>query len=262
MDRIGELMSIPQVPGPIEAQQKFIVSYRLSFLQKPVMIDILENRTLIAAGGTTGFRTWEAALHLGQFLCANSDLVSGKRILELGAGTGYLSILCGKHLAAAHVTASDGSEEVVDNLADNFALNDVHWSHNPATDATVRPRLLKWGHALVGTEESDWNGGRQVDLIIGADITYDQRANPALVSTLKDLLDHFSDADIVITAIERNETTLNIFQELCSQTQLHVEEVGFSVDTAHKEMCGKDVLTPFYSAIAPIHIFRISKSTG
>ncbi|KAH8744458.1 hypothetical protein F5883DRAFT_655153 [Diaporthe sp. PMI_573] len=69
-------------------------------------------------------------------------------------------------LGAAHVTSSDGSEEVVEKLADNFSLNSLDWDYNVSSSSCLRPKLLKWGHALVGTKEPDWNGGQKVDLLI------------------------------------------------------------------------------------------------
>lgn len=260
MSRIGHLISMPQVPEDEEVQLKTPVTYRLSLLQAPVQVDILENRRLIAAGGTTGLRTWEAALHLGQYLCANNSLVAGQRVLELGAGTGYLSIVCAKCLGAAHVIATDGSEEVVDNLSDNFTLNNTLWGYNASPDAVISPKLLKWGHALVGTEEAEWNGGRKVDLIIGADITYDKKVIPSLVATLKELLELYPHAGIIISATERNLDTLLAFQDACTSSRLTVSERHFSVDEARAALYPDRIdepSTPFYATNIPIRIFHI-----
>lgn len=264
MERLGELMFHPLLPEADEAQQKSVVTYHMSLLQPPSVIDILENRSLIAAGGTTGLRTWEAALHLGQFLCVNDHLVAGKRVLELGAGTGYLSILCAKSLDVAHVIASDGSDEVVDNLADNFTLNGVDWDSSVTHATRISPKLLRWGHALVGTEEPEWIGGQKLDLIIGADITYDQSVIPSLVATLRELLDLYRDAEVIIAATQRNIETLVAFQDACARSRLRVKEVVFSAQEQRNilELRGQPhtPLTPFYSAKVPIRIFRISGS--
>lgn len=56
--------------------------FYVSLSSQPATITLLECHTLLSAGGTTGFRTWEAALHLGDYLCTNPALVSGKRIIE------------------------------------------------------------------------------------------------------------------------------------------------------------------------------------
>lgn len=261
MGRLGELMFHPLMPEAVEAQQKCLVTYHMSLLPSPADIHILENRSLISAGGITGFRTWEAALHLSQFLCVNRRLIAGKRVLELGAGTGYISVLCAKHLGAAHVTASDGAEEVVDTLADNFALNGLECDFSSSHSTCISRKLLKWGHAMVGTEEPEWNGGQKIDLIIGADITYDRKANPSLVSTLQELQEIYPEAEIIISITQRNVETFSVFQDACARCGLRMEELGFSAqeqqDVLNLRGQPHGPLAPFYSTPARIRIFHI-----
>ena len=254
MASLSELLSQPLPPEATAAQQKSYVTYHLSRMQQSVplvvpSITLLESRALISALGTTGLRTWEAAIHLGQYLCAHPRLVNGQRVLELGAGTGFLSILCAKHLAAAHVIASDGSDDVVNNLPDNIFLNGLQDS------GTISPMDLKWGHALTGTEEQEWNGGRNIDLVIGADITYDPSVIPALVGTLEELVASSSMANIVIAATERNRATFEAFQHACQNTGFTIHQVDFPVPKR------RDQLGPFYNDQLPIHICRLRKAT-
>lgn len=241
----------------MEAQQKCYVTYHQSLLHQNLpcnsahdpQITLLESRAIIAAGGTTGLRTWEASLHLGQYLCENPSLTRAKRVLELGAGTGYLSILCAKYLDAEHVVASDGSDDVINNLPDSLFLNGLQGS------TQVLPMDLKWGHALVGTEEQEWNGGRKVDLVIGADITYDQRLIPSLVGTLHELSDMFPDVEILISATERNIQTFEKFLDVAKQAGYHVEYVDFPIASREEQM------GPFYEDRTPIHICKLARKT-
>lgn len=54
-------------------------------------ITLLEEQVAVSSG-STGLRTWTASLHLGHhFLTGGVSLAP--RVLELGAGTGFLSIL-------------------------------------------------------------------------------------------------------------------------------------------------------------------------
>ncbi|KAJ4396393.1 hypothetical protein N0V93_000612 [Gnomoniopsis smithogilvyi] len=266
MNQICQLVLVPQVSEFELAQMKSLVTYRLSLLKSASQIYIHENRSLIAAGGATGHRTWEAALHLGQYLCLNRHLVECKRVLELGAGTGYNSVLCAKHLGAAHVLASDGSEEVLENLCDNFALNDCAYNYNSLSDTPITPKLLKWGHALMGTEEPEWNGGQPIDVILGADITYDQNANPALASTLRELFDLYPDAEVILSVTDRNPETFSLFRDLCRKNQLRVAEFDFTDGEQHEQLqklasSGQRArnLTPYYHSPAPIRLLRVSR---
>ena len=187
-------------------------------------------------------RTWEAALHLGQYLCDNRFLVEGRRILELGAGTAYLSILCVKHLGAMHCLASDGSDSVINAMPDNFFLNHLQDSR------AISPLDLKWGHALVGTEEADWNGGRPVDIVLGADITYDKRLVPALVATLEELRDKFPGLQVLVSATERNKETFENFERTCEKRGFACRRLAYPITAAREQM------GPFYSDKTPIHI--------
>ncbi|KHN94862.1 uncharacterized protein MAM_07281 [Metarhizium album ARSEF 1941] len=257
MATLSAALAIPLTPGAISAQRKCYVTYHLSLLERGTQlktaaphpsITLLENRNLIAAGGTTGHRTWEAALQLGQYLCQNPSLVSGKRVLELGAGTGYPSVLCVKHLQAAHAIVSDGSEDVIDRLLDNLFLNSLQDSPK------ISPMGIKWGHALVGTEEEKWNGGQPVDVVLGADITYDARAMPALAATLFDLFGMYPSVKVYISATERNAETYQTFLEVCRQCELAVEDLHVDVPPRSQQN------GPFYDDQLAIHLCRVSKT--
>lgn len=151
------------------AQQKNWVTYDLASKSlasraHESKVSLLENRSVISGAGTTGLRTWEAALHLGSYLVScpeTAALIRGKNVLELGAGTGLLSIMCAGCLAAKHVYATDGDDGVVEALKENAAIN-----HLP----NISIGSLWWGRALQGAwfwEETKLNG---LDLVLGADV--------------------------------------------------------------------------------------------
>ncbi|KAL2193134.1 putative methyltransferase-domain-containing protein [Corynascus similis CBS 632.67] len=233
------------------AQRRDNVVYHLSLLQaQPTVqssphINLLESRSLISASGTTGLRTWEAALHLGQYLCVDPSSVKNKRVLELGAGTGYLAVLCAKYLGSSHVIASDGSDEVVNHLADSFFLNGLQGSPQATT------MQLQWGHTLVGTELDGVFG--KVDTVLGADITYDVSVIPALVATLEDLATLFRGLSVLIAATERNRATFERFLEVCRNRGFRVTHESFPVPPRHEQN------GPFYSDATPIHICKLNK---
>ena len=95
-----------------------------SFSLSAPTITLCEGRSLLASGGDTRLRTWEVALLLGTYLYTEGrELVHRKTILELGAGTEFLSILCAKHLRSFHVVATDGSPKCVNDIDANICLN-------------------------------------------------------------------------------------------------------------------------------------------
>lgn len=255
MAALSALLASSIPPESVTAQQKAYVTYTFSSsLSEPSpSVTLLESRNLIAAAGTTGLRTWEAALHLGNYLTSlaqsSSDSILGKSVLELGAGTGIISILCAKCLGAAHVIATDGSDDVVADLSTNFFLNGLEDA------APIEAKELKWGQVLLGGEQSEWNGGRNIGVVLGADVTYDRRGIPVLVSTLVDLFEMFASMTVIISATIRNEETFGIFLEACRVNDFVLEDIEFAIPPPERQR------GPFYSDATPIRLCRITKST-
>ncbi|KAI0843259.1 putative methyltransferase-domain-containing protein [Hypoxylon sp. FL0890] len=210
---------------------------------------LLEQRHLVSGSRTTGFRTWEASLHLGSYLLtdAGSHLVRGKNVLELGAGTGFLTILLAKHLNAKHVTATDGDEGVVEAIKENIALNELD-QHR------IRTETLMWGCDLKETWVENDYATHPYDVVVGADITYDKVAIRALVSTLQGLFDMRSTLKIVIAGVVRNTETFQTFRDECASHHFDVKDIQFE----SKPMRQQRAL--FYAAAVPIKILSITRS--
>lgn len=177
MSHLSTLIS-SNLPGEATAvQQKCYVTFAClppdhetdtSYRDEPT-ITLLERPHLISGSLTTGFRTWEAALHLGSYLLSptGQELIRGKSILELGAGTGFLTMLAAKHLQARHVTVTDGDEGVIDALKENLFLNGLDDGQK------VLPSVLRWGHGLRGTWGEEDCEAWPYDVVMGADIVRD-----------------------------------------------------------------------------------------
>ncbi|KAK0877217.1 hypothetical protein LTR87_008942 [Friedmanniomyces endolithicus] len=174
-------------------------------------VTLLERRHLISGSLTTGFRTWEAALHLGSYLLTTegASLIHDKSVLELGAGTGFLSILCAKHLEARRVTATDGDEGVVEALRENLFLNGLDQEEQVVTS------ILRWGRGLQGTWVEEDCEAWPYDTVIGADITYDKIGISALVATLRLMFDLRPKLRAVISGAVRNAETFESFRSAC-----------------------------------------------
>ncbi len=164
---LAELLTQSFARDSEAATQKSYITYSkpTRALYAPALT-LLEAGSLLASSGTTGFRTWEAALFLGTYLCSaqGQHLIRGKSVLELGAGTGFLSILCAKHLGARYVLATDGSREVVTDLQTNMSLNGLH--SGISTDTAI----FLWGHTLVGEVLDIDQETRTFDVVFGADV--------------------------------------------------------------------------------------------
>ena len=234
-----------------EAQKKNYVTYTIPSPSLDAgQITILEAPSLLASSGTTGFRTWEAALFLGSYLTSTpgSAFVSGNRVIELGAGTGFLSILCAKHLGVKSVLATDGNLDVVTDMKTNIGLNFV------AKDDHISAAVLKWGQTLIGGIADLREQDMAYNLAIGADVTYDVNSIPSLVATLRELFELYPQIKVLISATARNEQTLAAFLEASAVNRFTVEQLDVPLPPKDEQ------LGFFMPTGTPIRIFLITHS--
>ncbi|CAB1315163.1 unnamed protein product [Coregonus sp. 'balchen'] len=114
---------------------------------------------------------WDAALHLCRYFEEKSLNLKGKRIIELGAGTGIVGILAAR--LGADVTLTD-LPLAVPQLQSNVSAN-MPSSGWPSVAPSVLP--LSWGqdqHIF----PMDW------DMVLGADIVYLAETYSLLLDTL------------------------------------------------------------------------------
>ncbi|KAF2808857.1 uncharacterized protein BDZ99DRAFT_389894 [Mytilinidion resinicola] len=258
ISHLATLLSSKQPSEAFAAQQRVFVTY--AFPNSPGSnevpdertVTILESRSVLASSGSTGLRTWESGLHLGKFLSTSGGIgiVRGQNVLELGAGTGLLSILCAKHLGASRVTATDGDESIVDSMRDNVFINGVDAS---ASSTSVECAALKWGFPLdAKTFEEDYGLGK-LDVVLAADVTYDKRLHLPLVSTLSELFDIRPSLKVLLAAAVRNEQTFEAFVNACKRNNFGLADNDFDMVPIELQD------GPFYSA-APIRILTITRS--
>ncbi|XP_067443774.1 EEF1A lysine methyltransferase 3-like [Thunnus thynnus] len=134
----------------------------------------LKIRQVFGANLGVAAPVWEAALHLCGYLEDQSVELRGKRIIELGAGTGVVGIVAAR--LGAVVTLTD-LPLALPQLQANVSAN-MPSSGWPSAPPTVLP--LSWGEDHMNFP-SDW------DLVLCADIIYLQETYPLLVETLAHL---------------------------------------------------------------------------
>lgn len=121
---------------------------------------------------STGLTLWRAGDFLSNYMFQNRDRFVGKSIIELGSGLGLVGILA-THLTDKKVVITDGDDDTIELLHSNCRLNDV--------DNRVQCRKLLWGVDLDQIEE-------KFDIVLGADIIYEQEYVVPLFETAKYLL--------------------------------------------------------------------------
>ncbi|EDQ91574.1 uncharacterized protein MONBRDRAFT_6463 [Monosiga brevicollis MX1] len=186
----------------------------------------LHECTALTQQGTTGLRTWDAAVMLANHLCdtlcsspARTCPTGPSSILELGAGTGVVGLLLAGTLnkqwhpkdAQPCVVLTDYHEAVLANLTRNADLN---WTLQPEprpTCASIDWRNPMPAH-LARPEGYDW--------VVAADVVFDPQLLPDLLDTILAALGSKSRAFIATTV--RNPDT---FATWCNLLESHPDLV-------------------------------------
>nr|XP_031863217.1 uncharacterized protein CI109_001089 [Kwoniella shandongensis]KAA5530289.1 hypothetical protein CI109_001089 [Kwoniella shandongensis] len=201
-------------------------------------ITLLEEQIAIQ-GGTTGLRTWTAALHLAHHILHHSNLLLPpsdvtRGVVELGAGTGFVSLLLGQ--LGVNVIGTDlgddeeGHEEdeqgagfrtPLGRLRSNIALNECA--------ITPSVRALDWTDAKRPRADrpGTWTQlESERRTIVAADVIYDPDLVPPLVDAI-DVLLHKGDEGqcAIISATVRNQETFDKFLNTCKQHGLITEDI-------------------------------------
>ncbi|XP_022943521.1 protein N-lysine methyltransferase METTL21A [Cucurbita moschata] len=131
----------------------------------------------------TGQLVWPGALLMNNYLSKHAHLLQGCSIIELGSGVGITGILCSKF--CHNVVLTDHNEEVLKILKQNIQLHASPESFG--NSAGLVAEKLEWGNSDQITQVIDkYSGG--FDLILGADICFQQSSVPLLFETAERLL--------------------------------------------------------------------------
>ncbi|KAH9518621.1 Methyltransferase-like protein 21A [Bulinus truncatus] len=115
---------------------------------------------------------WDSAVVLGEYLQSNPYLIKGKKVIELGAGTGLAGL----------VAAALGADVILTERASAMThLTQTLTSNSFNKNWKIMAKVLDW------TEPIDSQLSDGVDVVIGADIIYIEETFKDLLKTLKSL---------------------------------------------------------------------------
>lgn len=178
---------------------------------KDIKVLSKESPWVIAGNGSTGHRTWEAALCLGDYALKTigEDKKQVNNFLELGAGTGLVGLLMSQMNSKNRVILTDGDEQVVEMLKENIALN--------SNTKNVTAEKLYWGEEDDESKFDNFNDG----VILCADVTYESGLIHMLVQCLWKLLKKNKYA--LLGATLRSQETFAQFEKECEEMGIKME---------------------------------------
>lgn len=198
--------------------------------------------------GETGCFDWEAGFFLSEFIFSSGEnLFKGRYCLELGSGVGMAGVALAR-VGAAAVLCTDGDRETLENCERNLRINGVRSPNkDEMSSGTGRGGIGRAGGEgnavkVVSVQRLRWEDDidelliPRIDVIVGADLSYDPVNIPPLISIIKKLLrvDSTSeklnnglcqvenghrngapcvspDAVVYLATMKRNETTMQKF---------------------------------------------------
>ena len=181
-------------------------------------------------------RVWPASVVLCRWLAGHPADVEGRRVLELGAGTGLPSLLCATKLNAQHVVATDATQAVVDRLRAALAGAGAACRHEALCLPWEDSELLL---AAAGT----------IDTVLLADVIYPMKEQAPLLTALRGLLVTKPDITILLASTARDpKLHANLEQRLRALPRVQLEL-----------LCNESERDPLYGN-AMVYVYRLRSS--
>ncbi|CAH0406401.1 unnamed protein product [Chilo suppressalis] len=191
---------------------------------------IIRETNNLVLNGTTGMRTWEAALMLVDWALCNKEVFRNKYVLELGSGVGFTGVAIAKFCPLDTILMSDFHYDVLNmaeqNINVNFPCSQSQTTTYAKMFTTAETKVNIGVMNLDWTDISDLSEELCPDIIIGADIVYD----PTILKPLCEVFEWFFKKNknivIIIAGIIRNEDTFEQFSRMI-ETNFQVEYIQY-----------------------------------
>lgn len=135
-----------------------------------VCVQLNDGAPLTTDHTSVGLQSWASSIILAERICLEPSSFNfgsldrpGVRILELGAGTGLLSVVASKFLPRAEVVATDYHPDVLANLRSNVSTNDSGQGQFP-----ISVYALDWSSPPADGPFSEGS----FDMVLAADVIY------------------------------------------------------------------------------------------
>jgi len=175
---------------------------------------------------SVGGKVWPASELMVNYLAA-SGAVSGKKVIELGSGCGYVGLACAV-LGATHVTLTDRTitqrnlvhdmegmllEEIMppNRLLLDICQRNINENKASYLSSLLNVHELEWGDENMRHIDSLFSANAAYDIVIGSDVTYHEELSESLFWTVSKLLQHMElQRKLVRQNASRSSSTGNV----------------------------------------------------
>jgi len=185
--------------GQMNFMRRVVRGMNLRLENDPPQLNYLD--TFQSVGG----KVWPASELMVNYL-AETGLVTGKRVIELGSGCGYVGIACAA-LGASHVTLTDRTitERNMVHDAEGMLIEEVMPPNRLLLDIcqrNIHENVASYPLSLLNVHELEWGDENKrhidaihavnldYDIVIGSDVTYHAELSDSLFWTVSTLLKH------------------------------------------------------------------------
>ncbi|XP_063170695.1 methyltransferase-like protein 22 isoform X1 [Candoia aspera] len=220
LDEDGDLQVVRKAPLPHAGDENLIRSTAC-----PIILtkggDVLEEQehesngcdvvkiehTMATPLEDVGKQVWRGAFLLGDYILSKQELFRGCTVLELGGGTGVLSIIMGK--VAKTIYCTDVGEDLLSMCERNVALN-KHLTG--PIGGEIRVKKLDWQQDDFCTDPEDcfsWSRKEIAELhdlttvILAADVFYDDDLTDAFFKTLYRITSNLKNSCTIYFSMEK-----------------------------------------------------------
>ncbi|XP_064628945.1 protein-lysine N-methyltransferase EEF2KMT-like [Lineus longissimus] len=245
--------------------------YKTYTLPSGDMVTLEESVSLVSQG-TTGLQTWQAAMHLAEFLLENGKLIYNRSVIELGCGLGFTGIIACRSLQPTSYVFTDCHQEVLKRLKKNLQINELfcddelskekeernicdHCDSLEVNNLRTDKKCVAQCHGanVADVVQLDWNDlcedvlkdRLRCDVVLAADVIYDPSIIANLLNILSILLSDGAVAYLASTI--RNVGTYDAFLSAMDAANLN-----------HEVIKGPDKEAFFYDRTSRNEILRIS----
>uniref|UniRef100_A0A2A4JBK2 Uncharacterized protein n=1 Tax=Heliothis virescens TaxID=7102 RepID=A0A2A4JBK2_HELVI len=190
------------------------------------IVTIKETRNMVV-NGTTGLKTWEAALMLSDWALSNPEIFANKNVLELGSGVGFTGITISKLCNVKSLTFTDCHNDVLKTVCENIEINLPHYKQETIHGVTMFKNAGKSLNVMM----LDWNTLDDLpenvvpDIVIGADIVYDPSILIPLCNVIKTFCFRNKHLEVYIASVIRNEETFSLFLKTLGNMDLEFDKL-------------------------------------
>lgn len=217
----AEMFEEPQGFLPPQAESHYVEYERKVTDQKPSKIKL----KLVGKSPLWGHLLWNAGIYTADYLDKHAKgLVTGKRVLELGAAGALPSLVCALNDASLVVSTDYPDPELIRNIEDNVE------AIKPYTTNPVEVKGFIWGNEaeplFCAPQDTEITESHKFDLVILSDLVFNHTEHEKLLKSCQETCKKDGKCFVVFSPHRAHLVDVDLkFFETCEQYGFRAEQI-------------------------------------